>query len=188
MSELTAAQILFPVEAAAEAKAAAAPVARPAAAPVAQPAQPAAAPAEESLDARIERLFGDPNKVADPAEAAKPAADPAALPDFIDTNNPDSSLAIPVVQELGLGREQVARLETLHNQMTAAAIERQTATWAAEAAKLDQSVIRDAQTAVSQFGTPELKAVLNRSGLGNHPAIIAAFARAYRSNPFRGGF
>lgn len=35
-----------------------------------------------------------------------------------------------------------------------------------------------AQKALNQFGTPELRALLNESGLGNHPEIIRAFYRA----------
>jgi hypothetical protein len=35
-----------------------------------------------------------------------------------------------------------------------------------------------AKKALDQFGTPELRALLNQSGLGNHPEIIRAFYRA----------
>lgn len=35
-----------------------------------------------------------------------------------------------------------------------------------------------AKKALDTFGTPELKALLNQSGLGNHPEIIRAFYRA----------
>lgn len=35
-----------------------------------------------------------------------------------------------------------------------------------------------AKKALDQFGTPELRALLNESGLGNHPEIIRAFYRA----------
>ena len=35
-----------------------------------------------------------------------------------------------------------------------------------------------AKKALDQFGTPELRTLLNDSGLGNHPEIIRAFYRA----------
>lgn len=35
-----------------------------------------------------------------------------------------------------------------------------------------------AQKAMNQFGSPELRTLLNESGLGNHPEIIRAFYRA----------
>lgn len=35
-----------------------------------------------------------------------------------------------------------------------------------------------ARTALEKFGTPELRSLLNESGLGNHPEIIRAFYRA----------
>jgi len=35
-----------------------------------------------------------------------------------------------------------------------------------------------AKTALDKFGTPELRTLLNESGLGNHPEIIRAFYRA----------
>ena len=35
-----------------------------------------------------------------------------------------------------------------------------------------------AQKAMNAFGTPELRAVLNKTGLGNHPELIRAFVRA----------
>ena len=142
-----------------------------------------AKPAEESMEQRLERLFASPEQKA--ADAAAEAAKPAAMPDFIDQAHPDAAAATPIVQELGLGREQTAKLVALHEQMSAAAIDRQSNTWAAEAAKLPPADVSDAQRAVALFGSGELKAVLNRTGLGNHPAVIKAFASALRSNPFR---
>ena len=151
-----------------------------------QPAATAPAdakPAEESLEQRLERLFASPEQKA--ADAAAEAAKPAAMPDFIDQAHPDAAAATPIVQELGLGREQTAKLVALHEQMSAAAIDRQSNAWAAEAANLPQADVSDAQTAMRQFASPELKAILNKTGLGNNPHLIAAFARALRSNPFR---
>lgn len=56
----------------------------------------------------------------------------------------------------------------------------------AETAKVDKEFGGDklkenlatAAKAIDTFGTPELKALLNESGLGNHPEVIRAFYRA----------
>jgi hypothetical protein len=166
---------------------ASAPVAPAAVAPA--PAPQAAAPvaAEETAEARLERLFGFHEKPAAPAPQA-PAAptetEIANAPTF-DAAHPDTSVVEPVIRELGITHQQATRLEALHAQMTEAASERQSATWAAEAQRLPPDVLADARAAVNQFGGAELKAVLNKTGLGNNSAVITAFARALRSNPYR---
>lgn len=43
--------------------------------------------------------------------------------------------------------------------------------------KLDEN-LAVARRAIERFGTPELKDVLNASGLGNHPEVVRAFYRA----------
>jgi hypothetical protein len=172
------------------------PSATPAAPPTATPAPvapkpqaAAAAPAEveETAEQRIERVFASPEKKA--ADAAAAAAKPAegdAAPASFDAAHPDTGLAEPVAREIGLTHGQATKLHALHQQMSAAAIARQSDTWASEAAKLPPADIADAQRAVKQFGTPQLKELLNRTGLGNNAEVIKAFARALRSNPYRG--
>ena len=43
--------------------------------------------------------------------------------------------------------------------------------------KLDEN-LATAKKAIEQFGTPELRTLLDQSGLGNHPEVIRAFYRA----------
>lgn len=43
--------------------------------------------------------------------------------------------------------------------------------------KLDEN-LATAKKAIDQFGTPELRTLLDQSGLGNHPEVIRAFYRA----------
>ena len=43
--------------------------------------------------------------------------------------------------------------------------------------KLDEN-LGIARQAMDAFGSPELKELLNRSGLGNHPAVVKAFYNA----------
>jgi hypothetical protein len=197
---LAAAAVLFPAEAAAEAaKAPAAPAARPA--PV---AQPAAAQAEETYNQKMDKLDkamglgkyapGAEGKPADaeakPAADAKPeavpAADIAAAEKMLDMQHPDAATVAPVIAALGLTHEQVAKLSELRDQLQ----DRQAQAWAVESAAAFSSPagrqdIRDAQTAIARFGSPELRAVLNSSGLGNNAEVIRFAAKMLRSNSFR---
>jgi hypothetical protein len=187
MSELTAAEILFPGLPAEHERPT---VAQPAAAqpqPAATAQAAAQAPAENDAQ-RIERLFGDPSKPAPAAAEAKPVAaegQPAALPDWIDTSHPEAGAVTPVIQELGLNRDQTAKLLELRQTLAAQEIARNESTWSAEAMKLPPDVLKDAKQAVDQFGDAELNKLLNDTGMGSHPAVIRAFARALRSNPYR---
>jgi hypothetical protein len=202
IDQLQAANVLFPAEAAAEA--AKAPAARPT--PVAQPAAaPAAAPAEETYEQKVDRLDkamglgkyapGPDGKTPADAEAkptadAKPegvpAADIAAAEKMLDMQHPEASAVAPVIAELKLSHDQVAKLSALRDQLQ----EQQSAAWAAESAAAfstpaGRQDIRDAQTAIARFGSPALRAVLNSSGLGNHPELVRFAAKALRSNSFR---
>lgn len=68
------------------------------------------------------------------------------------------------------------------------AVETAKATWATES-KADKEFGGDAfnenlavaKKAIDAFGSPELRTLLNESGLGNHPEIIRAFYRAGKS-------
>jgi hypothetical protein len=59
-----------------------------------------------------------------------------------------------------------------------------TETWAA-ALKTDPEIggknydtnVKTAQRAMARFGSPELKTLLNQTGLGNHPALLRAFLK-----------
>ena len=120
------------------------------------------------------------------ADASNAEANAApTLPDFIDASHPDAAAATPIVQELGLDRDKTAKLVLLHETMSKAAIERQSTAWRTEAERLPPADLSDARDAIRAFGSPELSAVLNQTGLGNHPALVRAFAKALRSNPYR---
>lgn len=96
-----------------------------------------------------------------------------------------------VAKELNLSQDQAQRLVDLANKMSlkqnsqlATTVEKAKGEWA-EAAKADKEFGGDvfdqnlsvAKKAIDAFATPELKTLLNESGLGNHPEIIRHFFR-----------
>ena len=97
-----------------------------------------------------------------------------------------------VAKELNLTQEQAQKLADLAASKTQGIGERQMEAikaaqtqWTADAKadkefggeKLSEN-LGIAKKALDSFGTPELRTLLNESGLGNHPEIIRAFYRA----------
>lgn len=73
----------------------------------------------------------------------------------------------------GIGARQMEAIKAAQEQWTADA--KADKEFGGEALAENLSV---AKKALDQFGTPELRTLLNDSGLGNHPEIIRAFYRA----------
>lgn len=93
----------------------------------------------------------------------------------------------PMARELNLTNEQAQKFVDLYaaqQQKQAEAWAAQTAEWV-NAVKADKEIggdampasVRHAQAAIKAFGTPELKAALDQTGLGNHPELVRTFAR-----------
>ncbi|AMG65719.1 TPA: peptidase [Providencia stuartii] len=95
----------------------------------------------------------------------------------------------PVAREIGLSNEQAQKIVDVYGstimpqiaKQQEAAWQKQVTEWA-ETVKADKELgsvesIGNAQKAVDQFGTPELKQYLNDSGLGNHPELFRIFSR-----------
>lgn len=114
------------------------------------------------------------------------------LPDGVEMNADALDRATAVFKEMGLTQEQAQQYVTLHAESVKAAQESQVesfnqmkAGWLEQAKgdaeiggeKFDENVAT-AKTFLSKFGTPELTALLDETGVGNHPEIIRAFARA----------
>lgn len=155
-----------------------APTAAPAAAPAATPAPaPTAAPAPT------------PAPTAAPAAAPKaddkPAGAPEAYTDFtlpegVQTDAAAMDAFKATAKELGLTQEDAQKLVTMQAQQVAT----QVTGWQ-EATKADKEIGGDklpenlatAKRALEAFGSPELTAMLDRTGLGYHPEVIRAFYR-----------
>ncbi|WOC01657.1 MULTISPECIES: peptidase [unclassified Providencia] len=95
----------------------------------------------------------------------------------------------PIARELGLSNEQAQKIVDVYGSTIMPQIikqqneawQQQTTEWA-ETIKADKELgsvesIGNAQKAMDQFGTPELKQYLNDSGLGNHPELFRIFSR-----------
>ena len=95
----------------------------------------------------------------------------------------------PIARELGLSNEQAQKIVDVYGstiipqiaKQQEAAWQKQVTEWA-ETLKADKELgsvesIGNAQKAMDQFGTPELKQYLNDSGLGNHPELFRIFSR-----------
>jgi hypothetical protein len=185
--------------------AAAAPV--PAPAPAADGTAPGAtaateqnAPAAQATDAT-----GNPPAAAeDPNAAPKPddgkgqqAAEKPVVPEKYEFKAPEGTQLNPevigkfegVAKELGLSQEAAQKVVDAMAPQLAAAQAAQFETiktgWA-DSARTDKEFGGDkfaenlavAKKALDTFGTPELRTLLNDTGLGNNPEIIRAFYRA----------
>ena len=95
----------------------------------------------------------------------------------------------PVAREIGLSNEQAQKIVDVYGstimpqlvKQQADAWQKQVTDWA-ESVQADKDLssvesIGNAQKAMEQFGTPELKEYLNETGLGNHPELIRIFSR-----------
>jgi hypothetical protein len=175
-------------------------------APAPSTTPPAAAPAAPRDDAyadsaaKLEALFGPPKPdgeatTAKPAEGAqKPAGDgdkakPADGTDapIWDAASPDTALAKPVAEELGLKPEAIQKLMTLREALADA----ETSRWEAETLahyKTDVRAIPDARAAIRDYAPPGLRPLLDKTGLGSNKDFIAFcvnVARGQRRAPGR---
>ena len=170
--------------------------------PADEPAAPAGQPeADQALRARYPTMFEADVRPTEPdpapaAEAATPAEvasgtqpeAPAEVPEPYRDLAPPEGLEVdttalaavaPDLQRLGVTREQatglVAVLAKLEAQADAAVTAAQTA-WRQEAAALPAATLADARSAL-KGAPPELLRVIEASRIGDHPAVIAWFAR-----------
>lgn len=139
-----------------------------------------------------------PQGEAGQADAAKADAKPA-VPETYEFVAPegvtlDASLVAeftPIAKELGLTQEQAQKVVDLHTKAIAAtetkireAWESQQAGWL-EAAKADPEIggakltdtVAVAKKAMDRFATPQLREVLEQTGLGNHPELVRLMAK-----------
>lgn len=130
-------------------------------------------------------------------EASAPAATAAAVADYTDFKTPEGykldgeagQKFKSMAKEMGLTQEQAQKLVDFDAGRAVKAQEEQTSKlhkasfdWL-EAAKADKEIgganletsVAVAKKALDTFGSPELKQMLQLSGLGNHPEVIRAF-------------
>lgn len=97
----------------------------------------------------------------------------------------------PLAKELGLSNEQAQQLVNLAPQIQQRMAQQQAESWGKQLeawvgeVKADKDIggsnlpatMASAQKVMQQFGTPELKAALEQTGMGNHPELVRLFAK-----------
>lgn len=139
----------------------------------------------------------DPNAAKPEEGEGKPDGEKPTAPEKYEFKAPEGTQLAPevlgkfegVARELGLSQEAAQKVvDAMAPQIAAAQTAQYEAikTGWAESAKTDKEFGGDklnenlatAKKALDAFGTPELRTLLNDTGLGNHPEIIRAFYRA----------
>jgi len=183
----------------APAPAPAAPAAQPgAAAPVAQPTQAQAAkPAEAKPgeqpkpEAKSDTILGGEK----PPES-KPEAKQGAPEKYTDFTMPEgmtldkdmAAKAMELFKGMNLSQEDAQKLVTLQaesakalNDAVLQGYQQQVNEWKDSSMKLygakSQEEFAVAAQAINRFGTPELRSILNETGLGNHPELVKFFVQ-----------
>lgn len=166
----------------------AAPPAAPAATPAAQPAATAPAATPAATPAAQPAATPAPGTVLTDPPAAPPADGEIKLT-FPKDFTPDKKLIdafLPLAKDLGLKSEGAQKLMDLYvgAQNAQAQQHMETTTKWAEEARADPEIgganfdanLAVAQRALGRLGTPGLKDLLAKSGLGNHKDVIRLFA------------
>ncbi len=127
-----------------------------------------------------------------PAQKSEPEYSDFSFPEGLSINQPLLNEFKDTAKALGLNQQQAQQLADLGvkqvqtlAQAQQAALEVQKTTWL-EAVKADKELGGDkmaenlavALRAVNAFVSPELKALLDSTGLGNHPDMVRAFYKA----------
>jgi hypothetical protein len=165
-------------------------------APAAGESAPAAAAATEQNAPAANPTDAPADKPADGADPAAAAAKPV-VPEKYEFKVPDGTQLSPevigkfegVAKELGLTQEAAQKVVDAMGPQIAAAqaaqFEAVKTQWA-DSARTDKEFggeklaenLAVAKKALDAFGTPELRTLLNDTGLGNHPEIIRVFFKA----------
>lgn len=153
-----------------------------------QQAAPSTALTDTAKAADAEKPATEPDKPA--AKSPEQYAD-FTLPDGYTLDGKVGAEFKTLAKEMDLTQEQAQKLIDLdarRAQEQLGMVHAQSAVWA-EQSKGDKEIGGDrlaenvavAQKALTAFGTPELKMLLQQTGLGNNPEIIRAFYRAGKS-------
>ena len=147
--------------------------------------------APQNVEVQGDPAQAEPQEVAADTPAPEATTEPQeidiAIPEGVEANADVLAEFKAVAKELNLSQEAAQRLADLQIKMTLQQSEdmrAQHVAWA-DAAKSDKefggeafaSNLSAAKAAMDAFASPELKSLLNVTGLGNHPEVIRAFVR-----------
>ena len=131
----------------------------------------------------------------------KPGDKPAGAPEKYELTLPEGysldettfTKAEPVLRELNLTNEQASKLAGVIAEVRASESEQyaqQVQEWGKTVqsdpeigGKAFEDSVNAARLALATHGTPELKGLLNSTGLGNHPEVVRFFARIGKTIP-----
>ena len=118
-----------------------------------------------------------------------------AMPEGMELDEAALAEATPMFKELGLNQEQSQKVVDLYAKQVQAGSQKQTddfnqlmTDWREQSKtdsefggdKYDENV-KVAQHAISKYGTPELKQLLNDHGVGNHPEMVRFMVKVGRT-------
>jgi hypothetical protein len=141
--------------------------------------------AEQTAKEKTEKDTANKNKADKPAGA--PEKYDFKAPEGVQLDPTVLGLFEPIAKDLGLTQEQAQKLVDIYPQIQAKQVEQwsqQVEKWA-EDTKSDKEIGGDkltvnvglAQKALDTFGNKPLRALLDSTGIGNHPEVVRAFAK-----------
>ena len=148
---------------------------------------------EGSGDSQGGEPAGDGGEKPDDKPAGAPEKYEIALPDGYTLDEATFSKAEPVLRELNLTNEQATKLAGVIAEVRASEAEafvQQVQEWGKATTadpeiggKALQETLQVGRRALATHGTPELRALLDNTGLGNHPEVVRFFARVGKTIP-----
>lgn len=166
---------------------------------------PSPSAGQDTTDAGVQATTTDTLLTDTPANGASPAVESEAkaneaataveapesyeftMPDGVELDEKAAGEFADIAKQLKLPRDQAQKIVDLYAQRVQSQVESHRATveaWATSV-KADKDIGGDklpeslatAKKSLETFGTPELKALLNTSGLGNHPEVVKLMYR-----------
>lgn len=148
---------------------------------------------EGSGESQGDEPAGDGGKKPDEQPAGAPEKYEIALPDGLQLDEAVFTKAEPVLRELNLTNEQATKLASVIAEVRASESEafvQQVQEWG-NATAADPEIggkalgenLAAGRRALATHGTPELRALLDNTGLGNHPEVVRFFTRIGKTIP-----
>lgn len=157
------------------------------------PATDQSSPTEGSGEGQGDKPASDGGEESGDKPSGAPEKYEIALPEGLTLDEAVFSKAEPVLRELGLNNEQATKLANVIAEVRASEAEafvQQVQEWGNATAadpeiggKALQESLTAGRRALATHGTPELKALLDSTGLGNHPEVVRFFTRIGKTIP-----
>lgn len=154
-------------------------------------------PGDQGADGGDGKDGGKPQDKPDDKPAGAPEKYELQLPEGFSLDPQVMTEFEPVLRELNLDNAQASKLAGLYGQLRqseAAAYGETVQEWGKQAAadpeiggKAFTENVELARSALATHGSPELKGLLDSTGLGNHPEVIRFFARVGKTIPKEDG-